>query len=346
MVRKMKIKYLLSILLVFSLVAFGCAQKTPESMENMKMEKNVNEDLEFKQLCQNAGYEWMLMKPTKDGKIMKEAESCWGCMVEGIEHVCDIGQFNKMMESMMGDMETGMHSMQHMAMTAHGGTRSSVDIHMYNVGFIRPDLQPGKEALLKFTINEFQSKRSISDLEIVHDKIMHIVLVRDDLKHFDHIHPQASGQGVFSVPFNFTSSGVYRTWIDFTIEGMQHIVDFDINVPGNIESVEKNLLDGLKVNFILPKEIATAKEAELKFEIFNNNNKPVPITEKFLAANAHLIAIDEALEEFNHNHDENFDKDNKLIFKHTFTKSGKYRLWAQFSVEGKVKTASFDIEVE
>ena len=47
-----------------------------------------NEGLEFKQMCQNAGYEWMLMKPTKNGKFTKDAEACWGCMVDGIEHVC------------------------------------------------------------------------------------------------------------------------------------------------------------------------------------------------------------------------------------------------------------------
>ena len=300
------------------------------------------ENMEFKQMCQSAGYEWMFMKPTKDGKIIKEAESCWGCMVEGIEHACDMNQFSEM-TGIMENMGSEMHSMQHMAMTAHAGTRSSVDVHMYKIGLIRPDVQPGKEAMLKFTINDIQSKKPIADLDIVHDKIMHAVLVRDDLKHFEHIHPQTSGEGVFAVPFNFTASGFYRIWADFTIGGMQHIVDFDINVPGNVETEEKNMLDGLKVNFISSKEIAAGKETELKFEIFGNNNKPVSITEKFLAANAHLIAIDEALEEFNHNHDENFDKDNKLIFRNTFTESGRYRLWVQFSVEGKVRAASFDI---
>ena len=217
---------------------------------------------------------------------------------------------------------------------------------MYKIGFIRPDVQPGKETLLKFTINDLQAKKPISDLDIVHDKIMHVVLVRDDLKHFEHVHPEAAGQGVFSVPFNFTASGTYRIWIDFTIDGMQHIVDFDINVPGNAEAGEKDTLGGLKVNFISSKEIAEGKETELKFEIFDSNNNPVPITEKFLAANAHLIAIDETLEEFNHNHDESFDKGNKIAFKHKFTKSGKYGLWVQFLVEGKVRTAGFDIAVE
>ena len=55
--------------------------------------QSSNEDLEFKKMCQNAGYEWMHMNPTQDGKIIKDAEPCWGCMVEGIEHVCDKEKF-------------------------------------------------------------------------------------------------------------------------------------------------------------------------------------------------------------------------------------------------------------
>ncbi len=54
------------------------------------------EDKEFKKMCQQSGYEWMYMKPTKEGIIIKESQECWGCMVEGIEHVCNKEEFNKM----------------------------------------------------------------------------------------------------------------------------------------------------------------------------------------------------------------------------------------------------------
>lgn len=333
--RKMKISKLsFSVFIVVLFFISSCAQN-----------QAANQDSEFQKMCQDSNYEWMLMKPTKDDKIVKEAEPCWGCMVGGVEHVCDMNQFNEMTE-MMKSMGSEMRSMQHMAMTAHAGTRSSVDVHMYKVGFIRPDIQPGKEAMLKFTISDLQTKKPILDLDVVHDKIMHVVLVRNDLKHFDHIHPSHSGQGVFSVPYNFTSSGFYRVWIDFTIDGMQHIVDFDMNVAGNVESEEIDALGGLKVNFVSPKEIIAGKETELKFEVFDKNNNPIPVTKKFLDANSHLIAIDDTLGEFNHNHDENFDKDNKITFNHKFTKSGKYRLWVQFLIEDKVRTASFDIVVK
>ena len=44
-------------------------------------------------MCTDVGYEWMHMKPTKDGKFIKDAQECWGCMVEGIEHICDKEKF-------------------------------------------------------------------------------------------------------------------------------------------------------------------------------------------------------------------------------------------------------------
>lgn len=55
-------------------------------------------DLEFKQMCQSAGYEWMLMKPTQSGKFIKDAQECMGCMVEGIEHICDKEKFKEFMQ--------------------------------------------------------------------------------------------------------------------------------------------------------------------------------------------------------------------------------------------------------
>ena len=58
-----------------------------------KIQQNTNEDLEFKKMCQDAGYDWMLMNPTKDGKIIQDAKACMGCMVEGIEHICDKRKF-------------------------------------------------------------------------------------------------------------------------------------------------------------------------------------------------------------------------------------------------------------
>ena len=53
-------------------------------------------DREYQKMCVDSGYEWMLMKPTENGKIHMELDSCWGCMVEGIEHVCGREKFREL----------------------------------------------------------------------------------------------------------------------------------------------------------------------------------------------------------------------------------------------------------
>ncbi len=72
--------------IVFVVVLFFVASCNRKSNEG---------DLEFKKMCQQAGYEWMFMKPTQDGKFIKDTQECWGCMVEGIEHICDKEKFQQ-----------------------------------------------------------------------------------------------------------------------------------------------------------------------------------------------------------------------------------------------------------
>lgn len=290
---------------------------------------------EFEDLCTINGHMWMEMEEMRNGEFIDD-KMCLGCMADEMNHICDMGEYKNYIEG---------HVMGHNAMTAHAGNKDSVDTHLYRIGFVRPDAQSGKESTLTFTINEIISDKPVPDLEIVHDKIMHVVLVRNDLKYFDHIHPVVTSAGKFSVPYMFSAPGIYRIWIDFTIDGMQHIVDFDLGISGSVQLEEKDMLNSLKVVMDAPKEITAGKETDLTFTV-TDAGKPVPITEKFLAANAHLIAIDETLNDFSHNHDEKFDKDNVISFVHKFTKSGRHKLWVQFIANSKETTAGFDLTVK
>ena len=323
----MKEKFIFTLLILGIVLVSACTSQKTNNLD------------EFENLCKNNGHMWMEMEEMMDGEFIG-GDMCSGCMPsDNMGHFCNMEDYKKYMD------ESGGHVMSHNAMTAHGGGKGSVDLHLYRIGFVRPEAQSRKEALLTFTINEISSGNPVSDLQIVHDKIMHVVLVRDDLKYFDHIHPKMIEPGKFTVPYTFLASGTYRIWIDFTIDGMQHIVDFDLNVSG-IAIPEKNSLYGLKVVMEEPEEIMTGQETVLRFVVTDNENRPVTIIEKFLAANAHLIAIDETLLEFGHNHDEKFDKDNTILFTHKFPKSGKYKLWVQFVANGKETTADFDLVIK
>ncbi|MEK6872462.1 MAG: hypothetical protein AABW90_00435, partial [Nanoarchaeota archaeon] len=189
-----------------------------------------------------------------------------------------------------------------------------------------------------------ESNKPISNLEVVHDKIMHVILIRKDLKYFDHIHPIQKELGTFSVPYSFYAPGEYRIWMDFTVNGIPHIVDFDTIVSGNSENTKLDSLNGLKVN-INTDNIKIGEPTKFDFTVIDNNNNSVQIKEKFLAANAHLIVIDENLDKFGHVHDEKIDGDNILSFEYVFQETGLHKLWAQFSAENITRTKEFKIMV-
>jgi hypothetical protein len=238
-----------------------------------------------------------------------------------------------------------MEGMQHgAAIKAHAGDYKSIDLHLYTIKFNKPVAQTGQETSMEFKVTEKKSGKPVTELQIVHEKPMHIVIVRNDLKHFGHIHPTLKG-GAWVTEYKFDAAGKYRIWTDFTKDGIQHIVDFDLSVSGTPEAAEQDSLYGLKVKIMAPEKITANAETNLDFVITDAIGNPIPITEKYLGANAHIITIDESLQEFDHTHDMKSDDDNVLSFKQTFSEPGKYRAWVQFLVNGKVRTASFDFMV-
>jgi hypothetical protein len=182
------------------------------------------------------------------------------------------------------------------AMTAHAGNDKSVDVHLYTIAFNQPTVKTGQETSLEFAITEKDSGKKVTMLEIMHDKPMHMVLVRKNLKHFDHIHPILKDNN-WVVPYVFNAAGEYRLWVDFTKNGIQHVVDFDLSVSGKQEAEEQDMLYGLKVVMQAPSKINTGNNVDLDFVVTDATGKAVPPTEKLLTANAHLRTIDESLQE-------------------------------------------------
>ena len=238
--------------------------------------------------------------------------------------------------------EHSMEDMQHMSM--HAGAENSLEVmNDVTITFERPSAETGRETPLKFVFTK--EGKPMDDLQIMHDKLMHVVLVRNGLKHFDHIHPKQTAPGVFVVPYTFAAAGEYRIWADFTFDNMQHIIDFDIKVTGAPDAEEPDKLRGIQVKMSKPESIVAGAKTQIAFAITDADGKEVPITEKFLAADGHMIVIDETLDEFEHAHDETGDRDNTLSFSYTPEKPGKRMALVQFTVDGKDRTAEFEFSV-
>ena len=53
----------------------------------------------------------------------------------------------------------------------------------------------------------------------VHEKLLHLIVVRNDLASFQHVHPTLDDDGTWRVPMNLARAGDYRVFADFMPAG-------------------------------------------------------------------------------------------------------------------------------
>ena len=58
----------------------------------------------------------------------------------------------------------------------------------------------GQPTLITIDIREKQTGERVKEFDILHEKLMHVIIVSEDLSHFSHIHPAFDiKDGIFSV---------------------------------------------------------------------------------------------------------------------------------------------------
>ena len=92
----------------------------------------------------------------------------------------------------------------------------AMTIYNVNVQFDPATPQAGKPTSLSLVVTEQKVGEPIKDFDIIHDKLMHLVIVnREDLSYFAHIHPKLDKEtGIFNIAHTFSKAGKYKMWID------------------------------------------------------------------------------------------------------------------------------------
>lgn len=232
---------------------------------------------------------------------------------------------------------------------------------------------------LTFTVRNGAGE-TIKEMEIVHEKLIHLLVVSEDLQEFYHIHPeQQQADGSFKVSFTFPNGGYYRIYADLKPKGGDQMVrSFPQKVEGTErpkqplktdEKLEKTV-GGLRVVMKSAAELESGKDLMLNYEVFDAaTNQPVTDLEKYLGEYAHFVIISEDLRDFvhahpmsmdnvkseEHSHGSNAKHDDKLMSQTgnsivsahvNFPNATKYKIWAQFQRGGKVIDVPFVVEVK
>ncbi|HEX5740545.1 MAG TPA: hypothetical protein VFY17_03200 [Pilimelia sp.] len=199
--------------------------------------------------------------------------------------------------------------------------------------------------------------------EIVHEKPLHLFVVRDDLSHYQHLHPTLR-DGVWTVPVRITDGGQYRLYAEFVPKGRTGVPAPDPTVtglpftilgattPDPVPAPEPAQRSG---GFTVTRRdgianLIVGQQKALQFAITDAAGAPAKL-EKYLGADAHLAVFEVRTGRLMHMHplpanaDGTPPADAVVSFHPLFAERGDQRLFLQFQVAGRVHQVAFTLMV-
>ena len=222
-----------------------------------------------------------------------------------------------------------------------------------------------------------QRRQATHGLVRYHERILHAVIVGQDLKTFAHIHPEDLGpvtkvmlkEAVFPLRYTFPMSGNYVVGLDFATADKTYSDTVLINAMGGPSMTGPDIDLSTSKKFgtywvslaSSPPRAKTGEETTLTWHI-EQNGKPVTDLQPFLGAPMHISVVSANLQHFMHIHGMlPGETRTSLGHEHValpgmfgpdiastvfFPSKGTYALFGQVSHEGKVHLFEFMVEVQ
>jgi len=211
----------------------------------------------------------------------------------------------------------------------------------------------GDPVALQFTIRDGEG-RPVPQLQLAHEKPMHLMIVSKDLDHFAHVHPSSEGDG-FRLVHRFDEGGDYLLVADYQQPGRGQVIDrHQIHVEGVSrpavsveESPRTQRTDDLELTLRTEGELRAGEAAMLHFDAVDmKTGSPVADFEPYLGAKAHFMVLSADGEDFIHVHAVEEPGIPSRVSAHAvFPRPGLYKLWAQMQRRGEVLTIPFVLRV-
>ena len=215
--------------------------------------------------------------------------------------------------------------------SAEGGYRLVVDTTRFRAG--RP-------APLRLRILD-AAGANVRDLDVEQARRLHLIVVRRDLRRYQHLHPVQGADGAWTLPdLTLPDAGVYRAFADFHTGGAQHTLGIDLFVPGDFAPLalpkpsETATTDGYDVTL-------REQSGEAGF-VVRRGGAIVSDLQPYLGARGHLVVLREGDLAYEHVHPKSTPPP-EIAFELGTTAPGTYRLFLQFRHAGRVHTAAFTV---
>jgi hypothetical protein len=235
----------------------------------------------------------------------------------------------------------------------HAGHEAHSESAMLMVQTDPPAPVAGKPVGLKMMIHEADGAMA-REFETVHEKLVHLIIVRDGLDEFAHVHPAVDEQGNLMITHTFAKAGKYRLFADHKPKGKSPAVaKAEIEVSGEpstrsaltVNAPGKVTADGVVAQIELQNAKA-GQSSEVRFRLTNESGQAIDDLQPYLGARGHLVVISAEGTQYVHAHPMDAPTAaNEVVFISDFPASGLYKGWAQFQVKDRVRTVPFVAEI-
>lgn len=215
-------------------------------------------------------------------------------------------------------------------------------------------VEAGKAVKLKLMIHDAKGAM-VKHLDVIHEEKVHLIIVRDGLDQFAHLHPEVDAAGNLTVTHTFPVGGTYHLYADHQpTGGKQATAMSDLKVSGETPpastltpdtpgKLKGNGLDA-EVTF---QNVKAGGEATVRFELTDPAGKPVQDLQPYMGAMGHLVVVSSDGKEYVHAHPaEEKSAKNVVAFQAHFMNDGLYKGWGQFRWKGEVRVIPFVVKVE
>lgn len=186
----------------------------------------------------------------------------------------------------------------------------------------------------------------MDNLEVNHEKLMHLIVISKDLEQFQHLHPEKVSEGVFTAKADL-EEGMYQAFVDIKPSELEYVNEPHPVMVGKHSSHEDDHVH------LEPETEWTKEQGDYNVTLDVNNfsvkenvvlsfNIEGAEPEDYLGALGHVVVVDEGLEEFIHVHPREGEEP---VFEAHFSKPGMYKLWAEFKLVGKVYAFPYVLEI-
>lgn len=223
------------------------------------------------------------------------------------KHHADMLEEGQTMDEHMMEGMPGMQGMTEHAQIYHeeGEVTEGLQISLE----IEKKIKIGAVTKLRLYAKNFSDKKPVTNLEVTHEKILHLIGVRNDLNQFFHIHPEQIEPGIFETEYTFDNPGLYKLYSDVSYNGATHTFGHpQFKVEGLGEEFEaeieisKNIIVGdYQVATRYPENLTAEDVNPIEFVVYDLYGNAVEL-ESYLAADMHLAIISEDLLEYAHAH--------------------------------------------